>query len=127
MSKGIKISEKHGVNPSIVVCPTCGESDGIALVGALPDDAEAPRQMTNPYPCEKCMAKFKAEEAVVLVGMTENSPKGQYTGGLVVIKREAAKNVFSEGAIKEGVYTYHCDQVVIERLVEMQEEAKKNG
>lgn len=25
MSKGIRLSEKHGVNPSITVCPICGK------------------------------------------------------------------------------------------------------
>lgn len=45
---GIRISEKHGVNPSIVHehCFVCGKEYGtgfIALHGRLPGDKEAPR------------------------------------------------------------------------------------
>lgn len=32
MSKNIRLSEKHGVNPSITVCPICSKEIGIALL-----------------------------------------------------------------------------------------------
>lgn len=44
MSKNIIFSEKHGVNPSITVCPICGKEIGIALLGKLKRDEEAPRK-----------------------------------------------------------------------------------
>lgn len=44
MSKGIRVSEKHGVNPSITICPICGKETSIALLGKLKGDKEAPRK-----------------------------------------------------------------------------------
>lgn len=44
MSKNIILSEKHGVNSSITVCPICGKEIGIALLGKLKGDEEAPRK-----------------------------------------------------------------------------------
>lgn len=38
MSKNIRLSEKHGVNPSIIVCPICDKETGIALLGKLKGD-----------------------------------------------------------------------------------------
>ena len=48
MERGIRLSEKHGVNPSVMLCFLCGESYGVALLGKHKDehshDAEAPRE-----------------------------------------------------------------------------------
>lgn len=43
MGKGITLSKKHGLNPSITVCPICGKEEGIALLGHIKEDKEAPR------------------------------------------------------------------------------------
>lgn len=45
MSKDIRVSEKHGVNPSITICPICGKETGIVLLGKLKGDEEAPRKL----------------------------------------------------------------------------------
>lgn len=37
--------KKHGVNSSITVCPICGKEIGIALLGKLKGDEEAPRKI----------------------------------------------------------------------------------
>lgn len=58
MGGSILLSNKHGVNPSLMVCPCCGESTGVALCGRLPDDAEAPRSMLDLEPCGKCRSEF---------------------------------------------------------------------
>lgn len=53
----IKVSEKHGVNPSIGICAFCGKESGeVLLLGRLLGDKEAPRQMiANPHePCDTC-------------------------------------------------------------------------
>lgn len=56
----ILLSEKHGVNPSIDCCFYCGKEVGIALLGKLPDDAEAPRTVcTSIEPCDECKEKYK--------------------------------------------------------------------
>ena len=40
-TNSIKISQKHGVNPTIPICFWCGkEKNEIALLGKLPGDAE---------------------------------------------------------------------------------------
>ena len=53
---GIRLSDKHGVNPTMGVCMWCGEPTGeIALLGKLKGDVEAPRYSTLSYePCDKC-------------------------------------------------------------------------
>lgn len=69
---GLRISDKHGVNPSIGKCFWCGEDSGeIILFGKLRDDVEAPRTcMINYEPCTKC------EEAMALgVTLVVVSPK----------------------------------------------------
>lgn len=43
MGKGVTLSKKHGLNPSMTVCPICGKAEGIALLGHIKGDEEAPR------------------------------------------------------------------------------------
>lgn len=59
MGKGIKLSPKHGVNPTIPTCFFCGKSKNeIALLGKIggkDEDIEAPMNMVLDYePCDKC-------------------------------------------------------------------------
>lgn len=79
MSKSIKISPKHGVNPTIMKCFWCGESKNqIALMGMLPDDAEAPKNLVADFePCDKCkeeMAKGITLMAVDTTPLFKNQP-----------------------------------------------------
>lgn len=53
MGKNIKLSPKHGVNPSMLQCACCGKDMGLALFGRLKGDAEAPRIIKNDL-CEDC-------------------------------------------------------------------------
>ena len=105
MSKGIKISPKHGVNPTIPVCFFCGkEKNEIALLGKIGGrgkDLEAPRHMVLDYePCDECKAQM--EQGVSLIVVTDTQPsdgrpairaQGNQevypTGGFLVIKPEA--------------------------------------
>lgn len=66
MSKGIRVSEKHGVNPSITICPICGKETGIALLGKLKGDKEAPMRMLS-YPCDDCISKLGNDKIYILV------------------------------------------------------------
>ena len=60
MSKGIRLSEQHGVNPSKQVCFFCGEVKGLMFLGKLKGDAKAPDKLLVDYePCESCAEKFK--------------------------------------------------------------------
>lgn len=43
MGKGVTLSKKHGLNPSMAVCPICGKAESVALLGHIKGDEEAPR------------------------------------------------------------------------------------
>ena len=59
-NKGIRPSPKYGVNPSLQVCFFCGKEKGIAFLGKLKGDVQAPRHMITDYePCSDCAEKFK--------------------------------------------------------------------
>lgn len=89
MSRGIELSPKHGLNPTIPVCFFCGEDKNeIALMGRVRErdtktgkakrgsDVEMPMKMVLDYePCEKCREKFSA--GVLLIGVTTHAPDGR--------------------------------------------------
>lgn len=83
MSKGIRISEKHGVNPSITICPICGKEIGIALLGKLKGDKEAPMRMLSD-PCDDCVSKLGDDKIYILA----IDDQGYGTKG-IIIKRSA--------------------------------------
>lgn len=61
MSNELKLSPKHGVNPTIPICFWCGkEKEEIALLGQInKKDSEAPRRVIMDYePCEQCKELF---------------------------------------------------------------------
>lgn len=95
MSKedSITLSEKHGLNPSIIKCFVCGEDVGIALVGRLKDDAEAPRECMTGELCDKCkdlIDKQKGAFILEVINDTKEDEKNPYrTGRLVGISKEA--------------------------------------
>jgi len=94
---GIKLSKKHGVNPSMSICFFCGkEKNEIVLPGKLKGDAEAPRKAVWNYePCDECK-KYMSEGVMVCVVKDGSSPKNPYrTGRSIVIRDEDAKNIFN--------------------------------
>ena len=101
----IKISEKHGVNPSLDVCFWCGKDKGVALFGRMKGDAEAPRRAVTSYdPCDECEEKFGFGVALVEVAeypREEGMPpidksRGFYpTGRWLVMKKDAADRLFN--------------------------------
>ena len=104
MSKSIKISPKHGLNPTIPVCFWCGkQKNEIALMGRMTDDIEAPKNMVLDYvPCEECQNHMAMGVAVLEASdhpNTEGQPpmqKGVYpTSRFVVVTTECADRVFS--------------------------------
>ena len=106
MSKGIRVSEKHGVNPTIPICAFCGkEKNEIVLLGRLPGDAEAPRTaIVNYEPCDECKAQWAQGVAIIEVSrfpFTDGQPpisNGAYPTGRVAVVREEALN----GNFKKG-------------------------
>lgn len=104
MSKGIKISPKHGLNPTIPVCFWCGkQKNEIALMGRMKGDIEAPKNMVLDYvPCEECQNHMAMGVAILEASdhpNTEGQPpmqKGVYpTSRFVVVTTECADRVFN--------------------------------
>lgn len=92
MSKDfIKVSEKHGLNPSMQTCFYCGEVTGIALMGKLKNDEEAPKYFCNSVePCDACKEKYKDYVLVVEKPNNEEAPTGRW----FAIKKEAVDENF---------------------------------
>ena len=107
MSKSIKLSPKHGVNPCIPICFFCQqERNEIVLFGKIDrEDSEAPMKAVVDYePCDECKKKFA--EGVLLIEVTQspevvNMPiaKDAYpTGRYVVVRPEALNGDFKAGS-----------------------------
>lgn len=100
MSKGIRISEKHGVNPMIPKCFWCGESKNeIVLLGKLKDDAKAPHGVAvDMNPCGTCAEYMK--KGIICISIDESKtppnakPQDYYrSGGWAVITEEAVRRL----------------------------------
>ena len=108
MSTGLKLSPKHGLNPTISVCFWCGEEKGeIALLGHIGsthkgEDIEASMRTVIDYePCPDCKAKMESGFTVVEATTSPNNITdvpiidGVYpTGRFIVIKPEVAHKIF---------------------------------
>ena len=99
MSNSIKLSPKHGVNPSITHCECCGKEIGIAMFGRLRGDVEAPKDVAMGL-CDDCQ-KVIDQGGVMIVevkdGEGEKNPKNPYrTGRLVGITKDAKERMFKD-------------------------------
>ena len=75
----ILLSPKYGVNPSMTICFYCGDVTGIALMGKLKGDVEAPKQCcTSVEPCDKCKKKYKDYCLVLEKETKESLPSGRW-------------------------------------------------
>lgn len=101
----IKISEQHGLNPTLGICFYCGKETGeIGLLGKLAGDREAPRHAVLSYnPCKKCEKKFK--KGVLIIAVTPSDNKNTWitkgykpTGQYAVVKAEAINNKHRPGS-----------------------------
>jgi hypothetical protein len=103
MSKGIKLSEKHGVNPAITVCFFCGKETGIAMLGKLKGDVKAPKRIVANYiPCEDCKKRMEQGRVVIEVvrkanGLPPIQPGAYPTGRWCLLNKESAKKLFKDG------------------------------
>lgn len=125
MSKSIPLSPTHGVNPTIPTCFWCGkEKNEIALMGKLPDDAEAPHNVILDYePCDECKANMA--KGITLVGVVEHPlpdgrpaiRKGAYpTGRWAVVSPDGVRSFIQEplatAVINEGRAVIDDDMLV---------------
>lgn len=65
MGKGITLSKKHGLNPSVMVCPICGKTGDIAILGYIKGDKEAPRYIQGDI-CDECKARVADNKCFVI-------------------------------------------------------------
>ena len=79
----LKLSEKHGLNPSITKCWICGNDIGIVLLGRLPNDVEAPMSACYGDICDKCGKDLELADLLIEVkdGTERSNP---YRTGYVV-------------------------------------------
>ena len=79
MSKedSITLSEKHGLNPSIIKCFVCGEDVGIALMGRLKDDAEAPRECMTGELCDKCKELIDKQKGAFILEVSDDNKEDE--------------------------------------------------
>lgn len=127
MSKGIKISPKHGLNPTIPMCFWCGkQKNEIALMGRMKDDIEAPKNMVLDYvPCEECQNHMNMGVAILEASdhpNTENQPpmqEGVYpTSRFVVVTTECADRVFDQYAPWQAGKKVFVDSAVFSHFIQ---------
>src|SRR5437588_327744 len=96
---GIRLSEQHGLNPSLEKCHLCGEAAGVVLFGRLPLDVKAPESVcVSGEPCARC--KEIMSVGVVLISVLDGSSgDAPYrTGGWAVVRPEAVARLFDKKA-----------------------------
>ena len=116
MSNSIRLSPKHGLNPSISVCFFCGEDKNeIILPGKLKGDAEAPRRAVYNYePCEKC--KENMAVGITLVGVVTEQPEDN--------RPEISKGLYPTG--RWYVITEDCTRQLLQADSNLLENVLKN-
>lgn len=101
--RDIRLSDKHGLNPSINVCPFCGKDKELILFGKLKDDAKAPQRVVADYePCDECKAKMQQGVTIIEVTtephdmepITRTPVDGWMTGRWCVISVKSAIALF---------------------------------
>ena len=136
MSKSIKLSKKHGVNPTIPICFWCGkEKNEVVLLGHLEGNAEAPMCMWIPgdyEPCEKCKQYWTMgivlAEAYDYPILYENQPSfhGAYpTGVNMVLTEKGVKNLFTKEMVDQLIEKRlgFVDHDMMEQIQKIYEEA----
>ena len=116
MRKGITLSKKHGLNPSMVICPICGKKESIAILGYIKGDKEAPRYIQGDI-CDECKAKV-ADNKCFVISVGENQRLKRYTivskdiftqkvEGCAVLMKEADFNVvFDKHYCTSSIYHF---------------------
>lgn len=106
MSKGIKLSPKHGVNPSVTHCECCGKEIGVALFGKLKGDEEAPRDVAMGL-CDDCQKVINQQGLMIIEVRDGESGKNPHrTGRLVGITKDAKERIF-KGITSPVCYMEH--------------------
>ena len=117
--KRIKLSPKHGLNPSITHCECCGREIGLALFGRLKEDKEAPKDVYMGL-CEECQMVVDNKGLMIIeVRDGEKSPNPYRTGRLVGITKDAKERMFKditssicymEHSMFDPIFGEHCKE-----------------
>ena len=95
--KSITLSPKYGVNPSVLHWFICGKETGVALLGKLKGDAEAPHNISDPNEiCDDCRKQIVAGNKFFLEvkdNTDHNDP--ERTGRMVCVRGDALPKVKS--------------------------------
>ena len=92
----INLSPKYGVNPSVLHCFICGKETGLALLGKLKNDAEAPHDISNPSElCDDCKKALEKGKFILEVEDNSNENNPKRTGRYVCIKKNALPDIKS--------------------------------
>lgn len=71
------LSEKHGLNPSLVKClnTTCSEHTGVAIMGKIRgrNDAAAPREIPGNELCNICKKRLAQENKVFIIVISDDT------------------------------------------------------
>lgn len=90
----ILLSQKHGVNPSVTRCECCGKEYGIALLGRLEGDKEAPREIYSGF-CDDCQKVMDSNGLLIIEVRDGESGDHPYrTGRFAGITEEAKDRIF---------------------------------
>lgn len=120
----IILSPKHGLNPSLLKCFACRKNAGIALLGKLKNDEEAPKEMTDKTIfCNDCQNVINQDGLLVISvrdGETGNNP--YRTGKMVGITKEAKNRIFKD--IKTNVC--YMEDSVFSKLFKITENEENN-
>ena len=108
----IRISPKHGVNPSLHQCFFCGEPKGVLLFGRRGiEDAEAPREVCiDREPCDKC--KGFMEQGIILIGVdadkTTDEKNPYRDGNWCVVTEDFISRAISTPVMRFDIMERRC-------------------
>ena len=107
---GIKLSEKHAVNPSVDTCFICGKETNLVLFGASYKDengktAKAPRTVCTGELCEDCQ-KVIDEGGIFFIAVKdgERGNNSYRIGQIGALKEEAVQRMFPDFPYKKINY-----------------------
>lgn len=123
MTRNIRLHPEYGFNPSMIVCPYCGEPKAIALLGNS-CKKEAPHTIWDGdyTPCDDCQNKLKEKNQMYLLNTnpTDLTPTGEY----ILMNKSIVEKIFDKDNIKEDIY---IARIPSEIFTEIKEKIKEGS
>jgi len=106
---GIRLSPKHGVNPSLSQCFYCGgDKNEVVLPGLMRDKdgqdvAEPHRAVWTMDPCDTCKGHMAA--GIIVIEVAESNPTETPTrvGGFAVVRDEAIRRLVNDPGLAASI------------------------